>query len=448
MVSNGSLDGLGPHSPATLPCGRTLNNRMVKAAMYEHLADLGGGPPNPLHLSLYRKWGMGGWGMVITGNVQISKQHLTLGRDLCLHPLERTNQEHFGRLADAIHASSSDNRPLAIMQLSHSGRQSPRFIGGRSLLSKPVAPSSQRVGLNSKEGLLARTIYGFMFQKPHGLFPEEISCIIEDFVHAAKTAYDCGFDGIQLHASHGYLLSQFLSRKVNDREDEYRDGIRIVSKIVSGIRASLPASFAVGVKINAGDYILGGLGEKEANAHIETLAADGVDFIEVSGGDYENPEFMASTSARQVFFSAFSKIAMRAVASLPDKRPLIMLTGGIRTPEQMNRALNDADADLLGLGRPSVLCPDLPIRLRDGDRAPVILEPQLKSPSWFPKLIGAGVGTAWYTVQMKRIATGENIDLTLSGLEAVWSMWIPFSGLYQCISLLLVLSLAIAYLSL
>lgn len=208
--------------PVTLPCGRIIRNRFVKvlsftlhtyfshftlkAALYENFASLFGGPPNALHTSLYTQWSTGGWGMIITGNVQISKTHLTLGHD-CVVPRVLTKETiaPFARLAAAIHGTPDDRdtQPLAIMQLSHTGRQAANFIGGRFPFFPPLAPSATRVGAKCTDGVLARILYRLAFQTAREMTVQDIDDVVNGFVRGAKLALDSGFDGVQLHASHG-----------------------------------------------------------------------------------------------------------------------------------------------------------------------------------------------------------------------------------------------------
>ncbi|KAF8162865.1 hypothetical protein B0H34DRAFT_298148 [Crassisporium funariophilum] len=441
--------------PATLPCGRTVENRLVKVAMYEHLASFNGGPPNSYHHDLYSEWAKHGWGIIVTGNVQISSRHLSLGRDIIIP--ERLTDESlapFKKLAACIHglrpredgtSAASANGTLAIMQLNHPGRQSSNFIGGRAPFQPPMGPSPVRVGSGSDTGLMTSMVHSIMFQTPRTMTSSDIDEMVQDFVRGAQTAYRSGFDGIQLHAAHGYLLAQFLSPKSNKRTDRYSvdNALELIHDIVSLIRSAVPKDFILSIKLNAADYSDAGpskespLSQTETRAlnHILTMASWGsIDIIEISGGDYEKPDFMnagpSSKSHRQAFFARFSHQALRALDSLPrdassPPMPLILLTGGLRTPSLLRSAIVSRHADLLGIGRGSVLCPDLPsvLRKRNGnpaqwDDVPFQQEPDLNMPlildywpvSWawgrVPKikLIGAGVSMAWYVVAIRHLA--------------------------------------------
>ncbi|KAF8524274.1 hypothetical protein BU17DRAFT_43062 [Hysterangium stoloniferum] len=436
-------------SPIALPCGRVISNRLVKVAMYEHLAAFSGGSPNQYHISLYSRWAQGGWGMIITGNCQISPTHLTLGRDITIPRAKSVRElDPFKALSTAMRSSGipyakDGDSPLAIMQLSHTGGQSPRFIGGRlGTLRRPVAPSSRRFSVDSKGNWLTQAAYWFLFSTPRTLTSEQVRLLVEDFFSAAKLAYETGFDGVQLHAAHGCRLDSsnqtsfrnfYRPRRadLNNRQDEYSNRLLLLQQIILRIKAEMPPRFVLGVKLNAGDYVTGGLSEEDALNDTRRVSQLGIDFIEISGGNYENPVY-ANASPRQAFFASFSR---KVVQSMPisgtKSTPLIILTGGLRTPSQMARIISHKHAHLLGLGRLSVLCPDFPHRISpvvvvrgDEDALLPIPEPNLYCPRWFPKLVGAGVGTAWYVVAMRQIARGKDINSRMGSIGAVFWMWI------------------------
>jgi len=173
--------------------------------MYEHLASAGGGPPNEKHFRLYELWAKGGWGMILTGNVQVSPSHLSLGADVVIPPPgSPLDLEPWKRFAAAIHASNSTSeRPLAVIQLSHSGRQSPRFVGGRRPWVRALAPSVRRLGSDRKVGFLGDLAFKIGFDIPMPMTRGDIDRTVKQFVHGATVAWKAGFDGVELHASHG-----------------------------------------------------------------------------------------------------------------------------------------------------------------------------------------------------------------------------------------------------
>lgn len=148
--------------------------------------------------------------MIVTGNVQVSRTHLTLGRDVSLPSiLSDKNLQPFQRLAQVIHgeergSAAASSRPLAIMQLSHAGRQSPNFIGGRLLFAKPSAPSAITMGTGKQgQGIVSAIVQSLLFRKPRAMSLADIDDVVNSFVRGAKLAATAGFDGIQLHAAHG-----------------------------------------------------------------------------------------------------------------------------------------------------------------------------------------------------------------------------------------------------
>jgi 2,4-dienoyl-CoA reductase-like NADH-dependent reductase (Old Yellow Enzyme family) len=176
--------------------------------MYEHMANFSGGPPNEFHYGLYSEWAKHGWGMVLTGNVQLSPQHLTLGRDIVVPPtLNAEDLKPFEKLAEVIHGAVDGTRSLAIMQLSHAGRQSANFIGGRPPFVPPLAPSPVRVGAGHTEnrgrGTISDLMFHVLFQVPTEMTTQDILYVQSSFVRGALLAYKSGFDGVQLHAAHG-----------------------------------------------------------------------------------------------------------------------------------------------------------------------------------------------------------------------------------------------------
>ena len=209
--------------------------------MYEHLASFFGGSPNLYHYDLYSEWAKHHWGMIVTGNVEVSADHLTLGRDMIIpEHITDENLVPFKKLSAAIHGlysskrtiSGNSNKTLAIMQLNHPGRQSSNFIGGRRPFKAPLAPSAVRLG-GHQLGLISSAIHALMFQTPRPMSHVDITKMIQAFVKGAKVAHLSGFDGIQLHVAHGCklyhlsvlrhvylwtdvdLLAQFLSSKVS-----------------------------------------------------------------------------------------------------------------------------------------------------------------------------------------------------------------------------------------
>lgn len=183
---------------------REGSSNVAQVATYEHLAAFFGGPPTENHFALYANWAKFGWGMVITGNVQVFPTHLTLGRDMTLPSyISEDSLEPFRKLASSILGPpKSKSDCLAIMQLSHAGRQSPNILGGRYAFQRPSGPSP--VPIRPKgQGIISNVLHTVTFQTPHEMSEEDITDTIAAFVKGARVAVGSGFDGIQLHAAHG-----------------------------------------------------------------------------------------------------------------------------------------------------------------------------------------------------------------------------------------------------
>jgi 2,4-dienoyl-CoA reductase-like NADH-dependent reductase (Old Yellow Enzyme family) len=187
--------------------------------MYEHMAAFFGGPPNAHHFSLYARWAKYGWGMIITGNIQVSRSHLTLGRDMVIPGIvtEESVRPYIDLVA-AIHGASpsmgdtdtsaspknlQDSRALAIAQLSHAGRQSPNFLGGRAPFVPPLAPSAVRLGSDRSSNVVTWLLNRVLFQTSRSMDLNDIEDVVSSFIRGAKVATAAGFDGVQLHVAHG-----------------------------------------------------------------------------------------------------------------------------------------------------------------------------------------------------------------------------------------------------
>ncbi|KAF7339122.1 NADPH dehydrogenase [Mycena venus] len=434
------------------PAGAFCLLNAHQVALYEHLAGFLGGSPNEFHFRVYSRWSKYDWGMIFTGHVQVSPQHRSLARDLVLpRELSEKSLKPFRELAAAMHGSREE-KPLAIMQLNHAGRQSPNILGGRFPFAPPLGPSSIRVGSSlHNHGVLSDLLHRLIFQIPRSMSLLDIDEVVGAFVRGARLAAQTGYDGAQLHVAHGYLLAQFVSPKSNTRVDEYScspsNALRLLHRIVTETRAVVPSNFVLGLKINSADYAESyTAGYASVLDHVLTIASWGsVDFIEISGGDYEKPDFImsnpSSVTSRQAIFADFAHRALRAVASIP-KAPLILLTGGLTTPAQLHAALSCGHAHLLGIGRAAILRPDLPrllTQVQPDSDAPFAPAPDqrlgerwMRIRQWLPrvKLLGAGAAMAWYVIALRRLAQPgpfvQKPNYSLGSLAGVWWVWAWF----------------------
>ena len=379
-------------SPLALPCGLTLSNRLAKAAMTEALGD----PrrrPSPELLRLYRGWAESGAGLLITGNVGVDRDHPVRPRDVMLDPA--ADLEPFQRWAEVARAGGA----RVIMQLNHGGRQTPRFVNPR-----PLGPS---------DGGAVEVMRG-AFGPARGATLDDLRELVRRFVWAAQRAQAAGFDGVQIHAAHGYLLSQFLSPDINRRRDRYggdvRGRARLLLEIVGAVRASTSRSFAVTVKLNSADFLRGGFSHDDALAVVTMLDGQGIDLLEISGGRYESGAsfgYASDAGAREAYFLGFAEQA-RAVFRAP-----LMLTGGLRSRAAMEAALDRA-TDLVGIARPMALVPDYPRRLLAGEPVPAIRSRR----TGVGRLEGAAE-LAWYSMQLARMGRGRAVRRSLSGWRAL-----------------------------
>ncbi|KAL7929225.1 FMN-linked oxidoreductase [Trichoderma chlorosporum] len=397
--------------PITLPCGLTLPNRLSKAAMAESWADEDYLPGERI-FKIYEAWAEGGWGSVLTGNVQVDVRHLGSPADMA--PNENVDRE---RLLDSWKkwaVASSKNGTPAIMQINHPGRQSPAGNGTRGYFEKSIAPSA--IPLNLGPGIMAKLARAFVFGSPREMTIDEIQRVVVQFAETAKLAAEAGFAGVELHGAHGYLISQFLNPVSNTRQDEYGGSAKKRAKfavdIIKAVRDVVPKGFCVGIKLNSADFK-----DKEQLAacieQLKEITDAGVDFLEISGGSYEDPSMMqesrsASTLAREAFFLDFAKEIRDRFRHVP-----LMVTGGFRTREGMEAALREDACDIVGIGRPAALNPSLPknlifnkeVKSEDARaftrKAPALLLPKLLGIS----IMAGGAETSWYMKQMRSMPT-------------------------------------------
>lgn len=378
--------------PLRLRSGLVLSNRIAKAAMTENLADADNQPTARLE-RLYRRWASGGAGLLVTGNLMVDRRYLERSRNVVADALVDP-----ARLAS--YAASAGEVPL-LAQLNHPGRQTNRFMARR-----PVAPSRGP----------AVAMLG-AFARPRALHDDEVDAVVDRFVAAAVRCRDAGFDGVQVHAAHGYLLAQFLSPATNRRADRWGGDVgrraRALLEVVRRTRAATGDGFTLSVKLNSSDFRRGGLAEDDAAEVARLLDAEGIDLLEVSGGTYESGALLgladgqAPTGAdREAYFAGF------AARIAGDVEVPVMLTGGLRTRGAMERLLASGVVDVVGLARPLAMDPDLAARLLDG-RVDGIELPDHRVPGPL-ELAGE---SEWYEAQLARIADGRDPDPALDHLR-------------------------------
>ncbi len=413
------MSEIGLATPLTLPCGATIPNRLAKAAMTEGLADAEGRPTEDLE-RLYDLWSQGGAGMLLSGNIQIDRDHLERPGNVVIDAEPDADMKTaLARWAEA--ATVNGNHFWA--QVSHAGRQTQANVNPH-----PKAPSAVPLGLPGKQ-----------FGEPVAIDAAEIPVLIDRFAIAAAACKEAGFTGVQLHAAHGYLLSQFLNPRANRREDEWGGSLenraRFLLRAVEAVREAVGADFPVSVKLNSADFQRGGFAFEDSLLVAAWLQQASVDLLEISGGSYEQPKMMdmggleesedqhvaQSTAEREAYFVDFAR-AMRDKVSIP-----LMVTGGFRTRAAMEHALATGGADLIGIGRPMCYNTDAPKQLLEGktelrrwEKELSLLPPWLKFLQALP-MVRAVAGFAvqfWFYAQLYALGRRGQPEPDLTVLAA------------------------------
>lgn len=407
-----------------LPSGVELPNRLVKAAMTERLADVRNGVTDRL-INLYRAWADGEIGLQITGNVQVDRRNLEAAGNVVIDAVPSNLQlDLLSRWADACHGRGGK----VFMQLSHAGRQTPKMVN-----QTPDAPSAVAVNLP-----------GGQFGQPKALTEDGIRRLIDQFGVATRVARQAGFDGVQIHGAHGYLISQFLTPLVNQRTDRWGGSIegraRFLIDVIKSAKAEAGPGFGVALKLNSADFQKGGFGPQDSVAVIGMLNWLDLDFLEISGGSYEQPKMVGlnglepahvetlrpSTRIREAYFLDYAA-EVRSVAKMP-----LMVTGGMRSAAAMNEALTADETDLIGLGRPLCVDADAPAKLLSGqaDRLDKWEDSLRIGPGWLGPNSPIGVIKAlngfamqsWYYSQIHAIADNQPVNRRLGLLSAFIKM--------------------------
>lgn len=386
--------------------------------MTEGLAGRLGVPGEEL-CRLYEIWSDGGAGMLLSGNIMVDRHHLERPGNVVIDRLpDLEMRQALKRWASS--ATRKGNHFWA--QISHAGRQTQKMVN-----AKPKAPSAVKLALP-----------GGQFGEPVELNCGEIEDIISRFGICAAAVKEAGFTGVQVHAAHGYLLSQFLSPRSNRRTDEFGGALanraRPLLAIIEEIRSTVGPDYPISVKLNSADFQKGGFAFEDSLQVAKWLEAASVDLIEISGGTYEQPKLLgidgmeeeenqnipASTLMREAYFVDFA-MAMRKELKIP-----LMVTGGFRQSIAMKQAIESGGADVIGLGRPMCVMTDAPNQLLNGIDELPRYESQLalfpKWLSWLTKLktlrtVSSFAVQYWYYGQIDSLGRTGKADPDLS----VWA---------------------------
>ncbi|QNT77405.1 NADH:flavin oxidoreductase/NADH oxidase family protein [Entomobacter blattae] len=383
-------------SPLTLPNGAIIPNRIAKAAMEENMADADHAPSAKL-IRLYRAWGQGGAGLIITGNVMVDARAMTGPAGVVLE--DDRYLDRFRALADAGRANGAQ----VWMQINHPGRQMPAALG-----QETVAPSAIALDLGAQSKI---------FPMPRAMTATDIADVQRRFATTAQLAEHSGFTGIEIHAAHGYLLSQFLSPLANHRTDQWGGSLenraRLLVEIARDIRTTVSPSFAVSVKLNSADFQRGGFSPEDARSVITMLTPLGIDLVELSGGSYEAPAMMGAsrderTLAREAYFLEFAR-EFEEVAAMP-----LMVTGGIRRRVVAEQVV-DSGVEMAGIATAIAIRPDLPNHWRKGgDDAPA-----LKPITWKNKQLASSAHMSAVRYQLERLSLGRS---TAPNVSPLWAL--------------------------
>jgi 2,4-dienoyl-CoA reductase-like NADH-dependent reductase (Old Yellow Enzyme family) len=396
-----------------LPCGAVLPNRLAKAAMTEGLADPLGRASEG-HERLYERWSNGGSGLIFTGNIQVDRRSLERAGNIRIEgPQDAEQMARLTRLAEA--GKVGGNHFWA--QIAHAGRQAPA-----DACPDPVAPSA-----------VPMKMLRWTQKAPRALRDDEIEDIVKRFGAASKVAQSAGFDGVEIHGAHGYLISEFLSPTVNQRTDRWGGSLenrsRFLFEVIREVRRSVGTNFPIGLKLNSADFQKGGFTHEDSLTVVEWLNNEGLDLLEITGGTYEHLSMIgvkndnqferepprSTTAAREAYFAVYAADARR-IAKMP-----VMSTGGFRNRETMVGALNDGTCDMIGLGRPLCVDPDISRKLINGEAETTLaLEYTLtlsdeekeglsEAEQQVTKVLGQ---QAFFFLTLFDIAEGKNPDLT------------------------------------
>ncbi|MGO4380929.1 NADH:flavin oxidoreductase/NADH oxidase family protein [Pseudoduganella sp. RAF53_2] len=379
-----------------LPNGTTIPNRIAKAAMEENMADAEHGPSDQL-MRLYQTWADGGAGLLITGNVMVDSRAMTGPGGVVLENDEQIGK--FKRWAEIGRAKGAQ----FWLQINHPGRQMPANLG-----QDTWAPSAVPIDL----GKMSKH-----FNAPQAMTQEIIEDVVRRFANSARLGELAGFTGVEIHAAHGYLLSQFLSPLTNRRTDAWGGSLqnraRLLVDVVKAVRAAVSPAFTVAVKLNSADFQRGGFSADDAKQVVQLLNDLAVDLVELSGGSYEAPAMQGDardgrTLAREAYFVEFAR-DIQTVAKMP-----VMVTGGIRR-RQVAEQVVASGLDMIGIGTALAIDPHLPRDWRLGKNN----APALRPINWKNKALASLANMAAVKFQLNKHSAGRNPDPQVSPLKAL-----------------------------
>ena len=394
--------------PLELPCGVRLPNRIAKAALSEALGDADNSPDERI-VTLYRRWAQGGYGLLITGNIMVDRDHLGEPGNIVIEDDRALAQ------LTAWTKAAHDGGAAIFAQLNHPGRQSNLLAIGH----KPVAPSPVPLAM------------------PGAATPRELTSDRDRGHHRPVRDRCRGVRGGGLRrrrAARGPRLPRHPVPLAADEPARPTSGaatptrrMRFLIEVVRRVRQRVSPGFAVAVKLNSADFQRGGFTEDDSRAVVAALAGEAVDLIEVSGGNYESPAMGGSaapaTRAREAYFLDYARSVRREAGAVP-----IAVTGGFRNRTAMDDALTAGDCDLVGIARPTVTATDAAASILDGRTATLTThEIQAGMRRFLGRLtdlkaLDGFLNISWNTDQLHRLARGLEPDLSRGALVTALAM--------------------------
>ena len=326
--------------------GLTLENRLVRSATWEGMCEADG-RPTPKLTALYRDLAQGRVGLIMTGFAFVSPEGKQMPGKMGIHTDDFADAMR--QMTDTVHEAGG----RICIQLVHAGGQTDSGNAGR----QPIAPSAVQIDQYP--------------EMPAEISREDIARLVDCFGAGARRARDWGFDAVQLHGAHGYLIDQFLSPLANRRQDEYGGPVenrcRFLLEVYHAVRSAVGPDFPVMIKLNGSDNLAGGLNLEDAVYAAKLLDAAGIDCMEISGG---TPASGERSPARLKIDSpekeAYNLSLAREVGTAV-KCP-IMVVGGFRSFDVAERSVREC-ADYISMARPFIREPALARRWQEGDRS-------------------------------------------------------------------------------
>ena len=346
--------------------GLKLSNRFVRSATWEGMAGDDGSVTPPL-VDLMARLAEGGVGLIISSHAYITPEGQAGRKQIGVY--QEALVPGLRQMTGAVHEQGG----RMVLQLAHAGGFARSKLTGQT----PLAPSA---------------LEGFSKILPKEMTPEDIQEVTEAFGLAAQRAKAAGFDGVQIHAAHGYLLSQFLSPFFNKRLDDYGGTVenryRVLGQVLKKVRATVGDDFPVLVKLNSQDFLEGGLRLEDSVKIGGWLQEDGIDAIELSGGTLNSGALSPSrsditTEEQEAYFTEGAK-AFKKKVTVP-----LLLVGGIRSWPVAERIIEQGIADYISMSRPFIREPGLIRRWRSGDLRPAFC--QSDNQCFGPAMSGKGI---------------------------------------------------------